>query len=100
MIYIYSIILVLGALISNLVLWKFIGRYVEYTKVSIKDIIQHIKPILVLFIPVIAVSMYKTMDKIMLGSISGTIQVGFYANSEKIISIPLSIITAVGTYVA
>ena len=37
------------------------------------------------------------MDKIMIGSMSTVIQVGFYENSEKIVNIPLGIITALGT---
>lgn len=37
------------------------------------------------------------MDKIMLGSMSSISQVGFYENSEKIINIPIGVITALGT---
>ena len=37
------------------------------------------------------------MDKIMLGIMSTKLEVGFYENAEKIISIPLAIITALGT---
>lgn len=95
--HIYMIILALGTLLSQTILWKFIGRYIKFIKVSKEDIIKQLKPTIVLFIPVIAVSIYKIMDKIMLGSISGINQVGFYENSEKIINIPISIIVALGT---
>lgn len=95
--HIYMIILALGTLLSQIILWKFIGRYIKFIKVSKEDIIKQLKPTIVLFIPVIAVSIYKIMDKIMLGSISGINQVGFYENSEKIINIPISIIVALGT---
>lgn len=37
------------------------------------------------------------MDKIMLGNMSSYDQVGFYNNAEKIINIPMGIITALGT---
>lgn len=57
----------------------------------------HFKPLLILFIPSIAVSLYKIMDKIMLKSLSDAVQVGYYENSEKIITIPQGIIAAVGT---
>ena len=40
---------------------------------------------LVFFIPSVAVSLYKVMDKIMLGAMTDTAQVGYYENSEKII---------------
>lgn len=96
-IYIYSLILSLGVLLSNIILWKFISNHTKFTKVTKDDIKQHIKPVLILFIPIIAISIYKIMDKVMLGSISGINQVGLYENSEKITSIPMSLIVAVGT---
>lgn len=96
-IYMYSLILALSTLLSQLILWKFIKKHVSFKKVTFKEIFNHFKPLVILFIPVIAISLYKIMDKIMLGSISNVTQVGFYENSEKIISIPMGIITALGT---
>lgn len=95
--YLYSLILALGILISQVVLWSYLNRYISFIKVRKNDILTQIKPIVVLFIPAIAISIYKVMDKIMLGSISNMTQVGFFENSEKIINIPLSVITALGT---
>lgn len=96
-IYIYSLILALSSLISQIVLWGFIKKHIDFVKVSLNDITCHIKSIFILFIPVLAVSVYKIMDKIMLGSMSNMIQVGYYENSEKIINIPMAIITALAT---
>ena len=84
-------------LAGQLILWKFLREKIKFIKVSLNDIIAHIKPNLILFIPVIAISLYKIMDKIMLGSISSVTEVGYYENAEKIIGIPLSLITALGT---
>ena len=95
--YLYSLILSLGTLIGQFVLWKYLKRYISFVKVSKKEILKQVKPILTLFIPVIAISIYKIMDKIMLGSMNSMIQVGYYENSEKIINIPLGVITALGT---
>ncbi|MBX7326763.1 lipid II flippase MurJ, partial [Clostridium chauvoei] len=95
--YIYSLILALGVLIGQLILWKFIGRYIKLIKIDINNILEQIKPILILFIPIVAISIYKIMDKIMIGSMNTITQVGFYENSEKIINIPIGIIVALGT---
>ncbi|MBQ8997539.1 MAG: flippase [Clostridium sp.] len=95
--YLYSLILSLGTLIGQFVLWKYLKRYISFVKVSKKEILKQVKPILTLFVPVIAISIYKIMDKIMLGSMNSMIQVGYYENSEKIINIPLGVITALGT---
>ena len=58
----------------------------------------HIKPMLILFIPAIAISLYKYMDKIMLGGLLGSKeQLGFYENAEKVINMPVTIISSFGT---
>lgn len=93
----YTLIMSGMTCIGQLVLWGFARKKVLFVKVELKDIIRHVKPNLVLFIPVVAVSLYKMMDKIMLGSITTVTEVGFYENAEKIINIPLTLITALGT---
>ncbi len=93
----YTLIMSLGTLLSQLYLWKYVKKYVNFKIASWKEIISNLKDILILFIPVLSYSIYKVMDKIMIGNISDYIQVGFYQSSEKIINIPMGIITALGT---
>jgi O-antigen/teichoic acid export membrane protein len=92
----YTLIYAGGMMISNLVLWPFLRQFVYFKKPEIRIIKTHIIPNFILFIPILALSLYKIMDKIMLGRMSGMIQVGFYDNSEKIINIPMGIIMALG----
>lgn len=93
----YTLIMSLGTFISQAYLWLYLKKYVNFANIKFDNVKKHIKPILILFIPVIAYSVYKVMDKIMLGSMSTYEQVAFYQNSEKIINIPMGIITALGT---
>lgn len=93
----YTLIMSLGTVFSQGYLWFYIKKYVDFKKTTIKDIIPHIKPELILFVPIIAISLYRIMDKIMLGQLSSMTQVGYYQNAEKIVNIPMSIITALGT---
>lgn len=93
----YTLIISLGFLFSQIYLWKHLFNQISFCKISFKDLAPHIKPIIVLFVPVIAYSIYKILDKIMLGNMSSYTQVGFFENSEKIINIPMGIITALGT---
>lgn len=95
--WIYTIIMSVGTLISQLMVWPFVKKHIIWVRPNIKGILMHLKPNLTLFVPVLAISIYKIMDKIMLGSLTTTLQVGYYENSERLISIPLSVITAVGT---
>ncbi|MGN1012211.1 MAG: flippase [Clostridia bacterium] len=95
--WIYTLIMSIGTLVSQLYLWFKVNKYVSYEKVKTLHLKKHIKSIIILFIPVIAYSIYKVMDKIMLGNLSSYNQVGFYQSCEKIINIPMGIITAIGT---
>ena len=93
----YTLILSIGTMLGQVYLWIHLFRYITYKKNCWREISCQIKPILILFIPVIAYSIYKVMDKIMLGSMSSVQQVGLYENADKIIGIPIGIITAFGT---
>ena len=96
-IWIYTLILSGSTLLSQVILIPFLAKEVELVQISREDIVKHIKPCLVLFIPVIAISLYKILDKIMLGVLSNVSEVGLYEQAEKITSIPISLITALGT---
>lgn len=96
-IYLYGLIIVIGTLISQLMLWNFLRRYVYFTRVSLSEVKAHIIPNLTLFIPVIAVSLYTVMDKIMLGAMSTMKEVGYYESSNKLTTIPTMAVTALGT---
>lgn len=93
----YVLILAVGSAISESLVWLFVRRYVKFVKPNMQSYKHHIGPMAVLFIPSIAVSVYKIMDKIMLGSMSNTFEVGLYENAEKLINICLGFVTALGT---
>ncbi len=83
-------------LVSQIILWIPIRNYVHIKRVSLSSMIVHLKPLLVLFIPAIAISLYKYMDKIMIGYMSSRTELGLYENAEKITTIPLTLIGALG----
>ena len=93
----YTLIMGGGTFLSQLYLWIPLKKNVNFAKFDFSEIKANIKPILFLFIPVLSYSIYKIMDKIMIGSLTTVSQVGLYENSEKIIGIPTSLITALGT---
>lgn len=93
----YIFILAGTTLLNQMILWPFLKKEVKFVKVSKKDILKHLKPTLILFIPVLATSIYKTMDKIMIGNMSNMSEVGYYENAEKMLNIIMSVIGALGT---
>ena len=94
--WIYALILALSVFVGQSVVWFALKQYVSWRRPSWANMKQHIRPLFVLFLPILALSLYKYMDKIMLGSISSNVQVGFYENAEKIINVPMSLIMAFG----
>ena len=94
--WLYTFILSGSAFVSQLIIWPIVLNKISFRIPTWRDIKKHIKPILILFAPVLAISVFSYMDKIMLGASKGMTQTGFYECSEKIISIPKSFIQAFG----
>ena len=98
---IYTIIMTLSVLVSYLILWVPLRKFISFKMfktIKINKVFNlHFVSCLKLFIPVIAVSIYKYMDKIMLGIMTNMNNVALYENAEKVVSIPICLITALGT---
>lgn len=94
---IYCGIMAGGCLVSQIILWVQLLRFIRYKKICFDQAIVHLKPILHLFIPILAISLYSIMDKIMIGNLGNKTQLGFYEASEKITICVKSVITAFGT---
>ena len=92
----YALILSGGSFLSQALLWASLRKYIHWSRPNWTEIRQHIKPNLILFVPSIAVSFYKIMDKIMLGAMSSTTEVGFYHSSERVLQVPMALVTSLG----
>ena len=69
-----------------------------YLDVYKRQILKHIKPIFILFLPQLATEVYVVLDKTMLGLLASDIsQVGYYTQASKIVKLCLAIITSLGT---
>lgn len=90
----YFYIYALSNFLGNGTLWINIKKYVSMVKINLKDLKKHIKPMISLFIPQIATSIYTVLDKTMLGILENNIsEVGYYEQSQKIIKIALTFVT-------
>lgn len=95
--WIYTSILSVSTLVSQLYLWIFIRKEIIFVKVKLNEIFSNFKQCLILFIPVVSYSIYRIMDKTMIGGIVSATELGYYENAEKIINIPLGFVSALGT---
>lgn len=93
----YATIMASSFLVSQILLWPFALKEIRFTGINKAKVLANLKPMFVLFIPVVAASIFKYMDKIMLGIMCSKSELGLYDNSEKIMAIPTGLITAVGT---
>ena len=95
--WIYILILSGSMVCSQIVLWACLHRYISIRKPELKECRKHIFPIMRLFIPVLASSVFHIMDKTMLNILSDDANSGYYYNADKLINIPLGIVTALST---
>ena len=58
---------------------------------------HHLKPIILLFLPQIAISLYVTLDRTMLGALASTRDVGIYDQALKLVNILLTLVTSLGS---
>ena len=92
---IYIIINGVCVLTGNLLFFIIAIQNIHRTELRLLTLNKHIKPLFILFIPVIVVSIYKISDKILLGMYCSYSEVGLYDYAEKLFSIPGMIITAI-----
>lgn len=95
--WIYTLIMVSGTMLGQILLWTRLKRYVRLTRVTLAGVKRHLKPMLVLFVPLLALSIFHLMDKTMLGSMSSYEQSGYYYNADKVINIPTGVLAGIGT---
>lgn len=101
-VWIYIFMLAITTLIANISVYTQLPKYIEgprgETRPDARKILYHIKGSIYLFLPQVASLFYLQIDKVMLKWLTGqTAQVSFYDYAEKMINIPLSIITVMST---
>lgn len=94
----YILIYVIAELLGNITMWMYLPKYIEKVKISSLNLVRHIKPAILLFIPQIATQIYTVLDKTMVGLITNDMnEVGFYEQAQKLVRAALIIVTALGT---
>ena len=95
--YLYVFLLTAFELLGQLSMWlparEFIGKP-HFDLVYAK---RHLKPIILLFLPQIAISLYVSLDRTMLGALASIRDVGIYDQALKLINILLTLVTSLGS---
>ena len=95
--YLYVFLLTTFELLGQLSMWlpakEFIGKpYLDlmYAK-------HHLKPVILLFLPQIAISLYVSLDSTMLGVLASARDVGIYDQALRLVNILLTLVTSLGS---
>lgn len=93
----YILINSLSVLFGNLTFWPYLRRYLTRVKFKDLNILPHLKPSLLLFLPQIATNIYVILNKTMLGMFDNVEASGYFDNSDKILKITLAVLTSLAT---
>ncbi len=96
----YFLIYVLADFLGNLSLWAYVPKYLS-KNVKEKNLKKHLKPIILLFLPQIAIQVYAVLDKTMIGQILNDMNsVAYYDQSQKIVKALLLIVCAMSAVIS
>lgn len=94
----YTILIGVTTLLGGISLFVGIKDIVHYIRPTFKELFNHIKGSIILFIPQIATSIYSIFSKTMIGMLYPNIdEVGFYNYAYKLITMVLYLVTTIGT---
>lgn len=95
---VYTMCLTFPIFIGNISLWISLPKYLVKVHMNPSDILRHLKPSFILFLPQLAIEVYTVLDKTMLGIFATNIdEVGYYTQASKIIKVALALVTSLGT---
>lgn len=93
----YTAIVSISVFLGNSTILFQAIKIIKPIKFEYSFMLEHIKPLLLLFISVIASTLYTVFDKTLLGLMSSADNVAYYEYANKIINIPKQIIYVIGT---
>lgn len=95
--WVYTVIKAGTVLLSQLALFIPLVMRTQFRRPHLGDLVKAYKGLFLLFIPVLADTLFQTMDKVMLGIYATYASVGLYYASRMITDIPQTVITSLNT---
>ncbi|HFI0085413.1 TPA: oligosaccharide flippase family protein [Streptococcus suis] len=93
----YTLITSVSVLLGQLIMIPQAIGIIKPIRFTINDVKKHLGPLFLFSIAIIASTLYTVFDKTLLGLMTAKENVAFYEYSNRIISVPLSITTVIGT---
>ena len=100
-VWVYSLIIALSMILSNISVWPYVLRNVSKIPLKILKPQKHFLPCLLLFLPTIAAKIYPLVDKTLIGLITKEdAQIGNYAKAQQLVDSCTLLLTALGVVIS
>ena len=94
--YLYVFLIVIFDFLGQFVMWVPAKKFIKRPSFNANDIKKNLHPIVLLFLPQVAISLYVVLDRTLLGLLGSYSDVGIYEQGQKLISILLKVVSSLG----
>ena len=94
--YLYVFLIVIFDFLGQFVMWVPAKKFIKRPSFNAKVIKKNLYPIVLLFLPQVAISLYVVLDRTLLGLLGSYSDVGIYEQGQKLISILLKAVSSLG----
>ena len=94
--YLYVFLIVIFDFLGQFVMWVPAKKFIKRPSFNTKIMKKNLHPIILLFLPQVAISLYVVLDRTLLGLLGSYSDVGIYEQGQKLISILLKVVSSLG----
>ena len=94
--YLYIFLIVIFDFLGQFVMWIPAKKFIKRPSFDTKIIKKNLHPVVLLFLPQVAISLYVVLDRTLLGLLGSYSDVGIYEQGQKLTSILLTVVSSLG----
>ena len=94
--YLYIFLIVIFDFLGQFVMWIPAKKFIKRPSFDTKIIKKNLHPIVLLFLPQVAILLYVVLDRTLLGLLGSYSDVGIYEQGQKLTSILLTVVSSLG----
>lgn len=94
--YLYIFLIVIFDFLGQFVMWIPAKKFIKCPSFNGNAIKKNLQPIVLLFLPQVAISLYVVLDRTLLGLLGSYSDVGIYEQGQKLTSILLTVVSSLG----
>ena len=94
--YLYVFLIVIFDFLGQFVMWVPAKKFIKRPSFNTRIMKKNLHPIVLLFLPQVAISLYVVLDRTLLGLLGSYSDVGIYEQGQKLVSILLKVVSSLG----